>query len=118
MKASKKVIAISSDMKKLKTILKQIPEDRQPIGNSLYNEIVFMEKTLNTLKNQVDEEGPVSMFKQGKQEFLREHPALKAYNTTIQRYSLLYKQLIDLLPKFEEKHDTDELLDFMSGINS
>ncbi|WP_309459518.1 hypothetical protein [Bacillus thuringiensis] len=53
------------------------------------------------------------MFKQGRQVFLREHPALKAYNTTIQSYSRLYKQLVDLLPPTDLKPKEDELIDFI-----
>lgn len=108
-------IDISKDMKKVKTLLRRIPKDRQPIAKSLYGELVFMQNTLDKLKAQVEEEGPVSMFKQGRQEFLREHPALKAYNTTIQRYSLLYKQLIDLLPPTNTEPKNDPLLDFIKG---
>lgn len=111
----KKDIDISSDMKKLKTILRQIPKERQAVAQSLYNELVFMQKTLATLKQQVDEEGPTAMFKQGAQEFLREHPALKGYNTTVQRYSLLYKQLTDLLPPAAGTPQNDSLLDFIRG---
>lgn len=115
MSTSKRITAISSDMKKLKMILKQIPKDRLPIAQSLYNELVFIQNTLDTLKAQVEEEGPTAMFKQGKQEFLREHPALKAYNTTVQRYSLLYKQLVDLLPPTDTVQKNDELIDFIKG---
>ncbi|KMJ56445.1 hypothetical protein AB685_21915 [Bacillus sp. LL01] len=115
MTTSKKKPTISAEMRKVKTLLKQIPKDRQPIAQGLYNELVFMQNTLNTLKAQVEEEGAVSMFRQGKQEFLREHPALKAYNTTIQRYSLLYKQLIDLLPQSDEESHNDPLMSFLGG---
>lgn len=106
---------LSAEMKKLKSILKKIPKDRQPIAQSLYNELVFMQKTLETLKTQIEEDGPVSMFKQGAQEFLREHPALKGYNTTVQRFSLLYKQLTDLLPPAVGTPAKDPLLDFIRG---
>lgn len=115
MRTSKKITTTSSEMRKLKTILKQIPKDRLPIAHSLYNELVFMQNTLETLKGQVEEEGPTAMFKQGRQEFLREHPALKAYNTTVQRYSLLYKQLIDLLPRSDSGNEKDELINFIKG---
>ncbi|GAA0121737.1 hypothetical protein UT300018_10530 [Clostridium faecium] len=111
----KKNIDISKDMKALKKILKDIPKDRQPIAQSLYNELLFMQNTLIKLKEQVEEEGPTAMFKQGKQEFLREHPALKGYNTTIQRYSLLYKQLTDLLPPPVNPQKNNELIDFIKG---
>lgn len=106
---------ISKEMKKLKKILKEIPQDRQAVAQSLYTELVFMQKTLEKLRQQVEEEGPTAMFKQGKQEFLREHPALKGYNTTVQRYSLLYKQLTDLLPPTAGTQQSDPLIDFIKG---
>ncbi|MED0665669.1 hypothetical protein P4T04_04975 [Bacillus badius] len=116
MTTSKKKVTISTDMRKVKRLLKEIPEERQPIAQGLYNELVFMQNTLNSLKEQVEQEGAVSMFKQGKQEFLREHPALKAYNTTVQRFSLLYKQLVDLLPPTTgAEQQTDPLIDFIKG---
>ncbi|CCQ96588.1 conserved hypothetical protein [[Clostridium] ultunense Esp] len=109
-----KVTNISNEMKKLKDILKLVPEDKLPIAKSLYSELEFMQKTLNTLKQQIEEQGPTAMFKQGKQQFLREHPALKAYNVTLKNYNNTYKQLTDLLPKTEKKKD-DPLLDFIKG---
>ncbi|MGS7463794.1 hypothetical protein [Bacillus paranthracis] len=115
MTTSKKKIIISADMRKVKKLLKEIPVDRQPIAQGIYNELVFIQNTLSTLKEQVEADGPTAMFKQGKQEFLREHPALKAYNTTIQRFSLLYKQLIDLLPPTEIESQNDALIDFIKG---
>lgn len=110
----KKKPVISTDMRKVKKLLKDVPEDRRAIAQGLYNELVFMQNTLQDLKEQVEEEGAVSMFKQGKQEFLREHPALKAYNTTIQRYNLIYKQFIDLLPVSEGAEANDPLIEFIS----
>lgn len=112
---SAKNTIISKDMKELKRILKQIPKDRQAIAKSLYNELEFMQKTLVKLREQIETEGPVDMFEQGVQKFLREHPALKAYNTTVQRYSLLYKQFTDLLPPATGPQPKDPLLDFVKG---
>lgn len=110
-----KSVNTTKDMKKLEAAIKTIPQDRQAIAKSLYNELVFMQNTLDTLKQQVEEEGPTAMFKQGAQEFLREHPALKGYNTTVQRYSLLYKQLVDLLPAVITEPKDDPLLSFIKG---
>lgn len=110
-----KNIDLSKEMKGLKKILKDIPKDRQPIAQSLFNELSFMQKTLIELKKQIKEDGPTTMFKQGSQEFLHEHPALKGYNTTIQRYSLLYKQITDLLPPPVGKEKLDPLIDFIKG---
>jgi len=72
-----------------------------------------MEHTLSELKKAVKEVGAVEHFENGKQKFLRENPALKSYNTTIQRYSLLYKQIADLLPPAEKPEAKDELAEFL-----
>lgn len=96
-------------------ILKQVPEDKKPIAASLIKELTFMALTLDDLKLQVEEGGTVELFKQGKQEFLRESPALKAYNTTVQRYCLLYKQLTDLLPKVEQDIQENALYEFIKA---
>jgi hypothetical protein len=50
---TKKDLDISKEMRNLKKILKQIPKDRQAIAQSLYNELEFMQKTLETLREQV-----------------------------------------------------------------
>lgn len=104
----------SSEMSRLQDLLEHVPEDRRPIAYSLYDELLFMQQTLTVLKQQVKEEGPVSHFKQGQQEFLKEHPALKSYNATISKYSLLYKQLMELMPE-SGQDDADELLNFVQG---
>ena len=96
-------------------ILKQVPEDKKPIAMSLIKELTFMAVTLDDLKEQVQEGGTVELFKQGSQEFLRESPALKAYNTTVQRYSLLYKQLSDLLPKTAQDNKENALYEFIKA---
>lgn len=73
-----------------------------------------MTKTLEELKKSVEEDGAIDLFKQGKQEFKRENPALKAYNVMIQRYSLLNKQLTDLLPKPQlTDRNKEELIEFL-----
>lgn len=97
----------------LKDILEKIPADKQTIAARLADELIFMQSTLADLKKQIKEGGTVERFEQGKQSFLRESPALKSYNTTIQRYSALYKQLTDLLPKEEPVKNAGELYDFL-----
>ena len=102
------------DLRKLNKILKLIPSDRKPVGEKLIEEIRFIADILTELKKTIAENGVVDNFKQGKQQFMRESPALKAYNTTIQRYSLLYRQLADLLPKPEPTDKAaDELLEYL-----
>lgn len=107
----KKEVATKTELKEVRKTLKELPKDKQEIGLNLISELEFMQETLQNLKKQVKEEGAVSLFKQGKQEFLREHPALKGYNTLISRYSLILKQVTDLIPKEDNK--SDELMEFL-----
>jgi hypothetical protein len=43
----------------------------------------------------------------------KQNPAMQAYNTTIQRFALLNKQLIDLLPPAAKPEAKDELAEFL-----
>ncbi len=94
-------------------ILKKIPEDKRTIGEKLIAELSFMENTLDKLRAQIAESGEVEHFQQGKQDFLRESPALKAYNTTVQRYSVMYRQLTDLMGKSAEAEKSNAVYDFI-----
>lgn len=104
-----------ASMAKLKKLIKEVPEGKRDIAKNIFGELQFMQCTLERLKKQINDEGETSLFKQGKQEFLKEHPALKSYATLIQRYSLLNKQLVDLLPKDTQKEVKDDLMEFIKG---
>lgn len=104
---------ICKDIRQLNKMVKLVPDDRKHIAEKLAKELAFMAKTLDELKTTVEEHGAVDLFKQGSQEFMRESPALKAYNTTIQRYSLLFKQLTDLLPKQQPDNTDSALYEFL-----
>ena len=98
-------------------ILKKIPEDKRTIGEKLIAELTFMERTLRRLREQIIENGEVEHFQQGKQEFFRESPALKSYNTTVQRYSVMYRQLTDLMGKSIEAEKSNAVYDFIKGVS-
>ena len=99
----------------LKELLERVPEDKYIVGAALVEELLFMEETLKRLKSQIRETGEVEHFVQGKQDFYREAPALKAYNTTIQRYGGLYRQLTDLIGKTPEAEKSNAVYDFIKG---
>lgn len=94
-------------------ILRKLPEDKRYIGEKLISELTFIEGTLNRLREQILETGEVEHFTQGSQDFLRESPALKAYNTTVQRYSVMYRQLTDLMGKSTEAEKSNAVYDFL-----
>jgi len=94
-------------------ILQRIPEDRQVIGRKLITELQFMETTLENLRAQIKASGETEEFIQGTQNFLRESPALKGYNTTVQRYSVMFRQLTDLMQKSQEAEKSNAIYDFL-----
>ena len=78
-----KLKEFSTDLKQFEEILKIIPDERKQIAQNLIKEICFMMKTLEELRKTIEETGTVDLFEQGKQKFMRESPALKAYNTIV-----------------------------------
>lgn len=94
-------------------ILERIPEDKKYIGQKIIEELIFMQDTLTTLKRKIKENGTEEQFTQGKQNFVRESSTLKSYNTTVQRYGTLYKQLTELLPKTQEAEKSNAVYDFV-----
>lgn len=107
------IMAAKKSNRDLKEILDKIPQDKQLIAAELVEELTFMRETLSDLKKQIKASGTVEHFKQGAQDFLRESPALKAYNTTVQRYSVMYRQLTDLMGKTQEAEKSNAVYDFL-----
>ena len=97
----------------LRELLERVPEDKKHVGAAIVDELTFMRGTLENLKAKIRETGEVEHFVQGKQDFYREAPALKAYNTTVQRYGNLYRQLTDLIGKSPESEKSNAIYDFI-----
>lgn len=105
----------SKEMKRIKRLIKFMDENKQPMAHGLYDKLVFMDNSLQELQDNVEENGALDLFEQGKQSMMRESPALTAYNKTIQRYNQTMKQFTDLLPVSNTKQDKDKLMDFIEG---
>ncbi len=94
---------------KIKAMVDIVPEDRQPIAEKLIQELAFMDSTLTKLRTAIRKNGPILVSGS----VPKANPALTAYNTTIQRFALLNKQLIDLLPAAEKPEAKSELAEFL-----
>jgi hypothetical protein len=99
----------------LDELIKLAPQSRQKVAKDLVIELKFMNKTMQRLKEVVENGEILEEFNQGKQSFIRENSALKSYNTTIQRYSLVYRQLMELIDKNPSPADDSELINFISS---
>lgn len=105
---------IKKEMRKLRRLFKTLPKDKQKAAEGLINEAAFMRVTLEETRYIIDHEGVLEHFEQGSQKFLREHPATKVYNTMINRYAAVCKQLFDMIPDPDQgKAAEDELMAFV-----
>lgn len=109
-----KELQIKREISKLRKLYKNLPQDKKKVIEGLIQEAAFMKVTLEEARHVIDQEGILETFEQGAQKFLREHPATKVYNTMIQRYATVCKQLFDMIPDTEaSKQAEDELMAFV-----
>ena len=98
---------------KLDKILEKIPNEKRNEADLIVEELRFILETIEDLKKRIKETGSVEHFINGKQDFLRESPALASYNKLMKTYDTFYKNLINLIPKDElnedDMFDPDEL---------
>lgn len=105
---------ILAEEKRLMKIFNHLDKDRLTINQKLINNAAFMGVTLQNLQTRINKDGAVIDFVNGNGfETINEHPAQKSYNTMINRYTVVIKQLTDLLNKDTVKDDKDELLEFL-----
>lgn len=106
--------AIKKEITKLRRLFKNLPKDKQKAAEGLLQEAAFMKATLEETRHIIDQEGILEHFEQGAQKFLREHPATKVYNTMINRYASVCKQIFDMIPDPDAgKAAEDELMAFV-----
>lgn len=105
---------IKKEISKLQKLFRALPKEKQKAIEGLIQEAAFMRVTLEEARYIIDREGVLELFEQGSQRFLREHPATKVYNTMINRYSAVCKQLFDMVPDADDaKKAEDELIAFV-----
>lgn len=104
------------DIEKIKDVFQNIDEDKKTLANELIDELMFMKETMSDCRSIIKESGVIELFTQGSNQFNRENPAIKTYNTTIKNYNTVMKQLLDLLPKVEPKEEKkiNPLIEFMN----
>lgn len=106
---------IRREMTRLNKMYKDLEGKKKDAAEGLIQEAAFMRATLQELKKMIDESGPVDEMPQGDYSILREHPAVRIYNTMIQRYTAITKQLSDFLPKDAPKVQDDGFDSFVTG---
>ena len=97
----------------LREILVSIPEDKKAIAGRLADELIFLQETMETLKQEIKERGAVEDFVNGSQRMRRTSPAMQTYTQSVKQYAAIYKQLCDLLPKAEPTPKGTQLYEFL-----
>ena len=102
---------VNREINRLTNLFKDIDANKRLTAKGLIEEASFMKATLQELKEMIDEDGPIDEMPQGEYSILREHPALKSYNTMVQRYTNIINQLTNLHPKEDIKKEVDDGFD-------
>lgn len=105
--------AIKKERDKLNKLFQDIPKDNKTLCEGLINNAAFMFVTLNELQEEVKQHGAMIKATSGNGfEIIKDNPAYKAYNTMISRYTVIIKQLSDLLP--EDDHAGNEIMKWLN----
>ena len=96
---------VNREINRLTKLSKDIDANKRLTAKGLIEEASFMKATLQELKEMIDKQGPIDEMPQGEYSILREHPALKSYNTMVQRYTSVINQLTNLHPKEDIKKE-------------
>ena len=98
-------------MERYRKIYIGVSSNKKTLVEKLYTEVAYMYATLTELKEIVNKEGAVLKAVNGNGfETISEHPAQKSYNTTIKNYSVIIKQLAELVPEEKTESKLDELM--------
>lgn len=99
-----KLKANKSSLDLYNEIYKDLDINKKIFAEKLYREAEHMERTLDKLKAQVDEEGAIIKTVNGNGfEVINEHPAQKSYNIMIRNYNNTLRQLEELAPVTQKK---------------
>ena len=94
-------VLIQKEVDRLNSIFIDLPERDREVAKGLIDRIAFMTVQLEILEETIKTKGPTYLFKNGSQHMLVENPAQKSYNTTMNRYTVAYDKLFNLLKKLE-----------------
>lgn len=97
-------------------MLKQLSAEKRNVAESLIENLIFMQSTLNELQDAVKAEGAIIELTGGNGFTTRtEHPALKSYNNTMKTYNSTCKSLAAFFEDTDKSASDDELVSYLKG---
>lgn len=94
---------------KLEDIVPLLTEDQLKVASGMLKDAVFMEKQLDKLRKQIDEEGVSESYQYGS----KQTAAMTSYLQIQKQYGVIVRYLTDLVPSGQKVQNNDELLDFL-----
>lgn len=98
-KAEEKKKKIDSEKRKLKRVLKDIPDDTKKAVDKLIGNAAFMGVSLEILQDDINKNGWECEYKNGENQYgTKKSPAAELYNPLLKNYASVIAQLCSLLP--------------------
>lgn len=111
----KQEFSAKKELKKLKSIVECLPEERKKMTEGLVKDAAFMAEQLEKLRNHISAEGVAEEYQNGEHQKGRKlSPEADMYVKLQKLYSSTIKQLTDLLPSNDISVPGAELLNFIS----
>lgn len=103
----------SAELRKLKRIFKEIPENKKKVVEKLMENAAFMAEQLELLQEDIKEKGYISEYQNGENQWgTKKAPEVEIYIAMTKNYSSIIKQLLDLIPE-KSGESNDEMTLFM-----
>lgn len=100
---------IKREREQLEKIFAGLDENRRNTAASLIENAAFMAVTLADLRKTITEEGVVSKYQNGENQWgTKKSPEVEVHNTMVKNYTAIIKTLCDMLP--EESSEANSLL--------
>lgn len=106
---------IDAEIKRLSNLLNDVDTKSKKIVDSLVRNAAFMAVTLEELQETMNENGVVSEYQNGENQWgTKKSPEVEIYNTMIKNHAAIMKQLTDLRPKTPPKPQDDGFESFVN----
>lgn len=106
-----KVRRISQEIKRLKAIYKDLPEEKLIMAMHLIERVAFQLVTLEDLEEEINRTGFLEAYQNGdKQTGIKQSAALQAYNSLYKNYAATLKELTAILPERRAVSRLDEFI--------
>ena len=107
---------IIKELKKIKSIYKDLDLKRKKNAESLMNSAAFMAVSMMELEHIINLKGYTEEYQNGaNQKGIKKCSEVEIYNNLAKNYLSYVKQLDDMLQKAGGQTKSDELIDFLTG---